>query len=219
MNIKNISIGIIAIVLSFLVGMAVGGNSSQSFDLGASGTRFPNGISADSISPVAGELRGTTLTITSTSAFTGAISASSISASSADVSGAASVGVFTQGGGIITVSTTSAAYTLSQAELLSGNIISIANTAASDALALTLPATSSWTTLIPNAGDSRKWFIQNLHSDAATTTTITTAAGIQLEGDTANDDVINGAVTGTLECYRQASTDVVCHVSEKVSAE
>jgi len=32
---------------------------------GASGTRMPNGLSADTTSPVAGELRGTTLTITS----------------------------------------------------------------------------------------------------------------------------------------------------------
>lgn len=34
---------------------------------GASGTRFPNGISADSTSPSAGQLRGTKLNITSTS--------------------------------------------------------------------------------------------------------------------------------------------------------
>lgn len=42
--------------------MLVGGN--QSVSLGASGTRFPNGLSADSTSPIAGELRGTTLTTT-----------------------------------------------------------------------------------------------------------------------------------------------------------
>src|SRR3990167_5515691 len=42
---------------------------------GATGTRMPNGISADTTSPIAGEVRGTTLTITSTSAFTGLVSA------------------------------------------------------------------------------------------------------------------------------------------------
>lgn len=46
--------------------IAVGGyfypQNSSSF--GASGTRFPNGLSADSTSPVAGEVRGTDLTIT-----------------------------------------------------------------------------------------------------------------------------------------------------------
>lgn len=35
--------------------------------LGASGSRFPNGISADNTSPIPGEVRGTTLTITGTS--------------------------------------------------------------------------------------------------------------------------------------------------------
>lgn len=214
MNIKNISIGIIAIVLSFLVGMAVGGKSSQSFDLGASGTRFPNGISADSTSPSAGEIRGTTLAITSTSAFTGAITMSSV-----DVSGAAVVGAFTQGGGISTISTTSATYTMTAAELAAGNIISIANTAGSEALALTLPASSTWTTIIPNAGDSREWWIQNLHDAAATTTTITTGAGIELQGDATGDDIINGGVWGALKCFRQASTDIVCHVVEYVAAD
>lgn len=38
--------------------------ASQSEELGASGTRFPNGISADTTSPVAGQVRGTTLTVT-----------------------------------------------------------------------------------------------------------------------------------------------------------
>ena len=42
--------------------MLVGGNQSAS--AGASGTRFPNGISADSTSPSAGQVRGTTLTTT-----------------------------------------------------------------------------------------------------------------------------------------------------------
>jgi hypothetical protein len=37
--------------------------------LGASGTRFPNGLSADSTSPVAGQVRGTTLTSTGAATF------------------------------------------------------------------------------------------------------------------------------------------------------
>lgn len=43
--------------------------------LGASGTRFPNGISANATSPSAGEVRGTTLTITG-AATTGGLTAS-----------------------------------------------------------------------------------------------------------------------------------------------
>lgn len=41
-----------------------GEQSGESQDLGASGTRWPNGVSADTTSPVAGELRGATLTLT-----------------------------------------------------------------------------------------------------------------------------------------------------------
>ena len=39
-------------------------------NLGATGTRFPNGISADSTSPSVGQIRGTTLTITGASTLT-----------------------------------------------------------------------------------------------------------------------------------------------------
>ena len=38
---------------------------------GASGTRFPNGLSADSTSPSAGQVRGTSLTVTGVSTLTG----------------------------------------------------------------------------------------------------------------------------------------------------
>jgi len=56
-----INTGLIALVLILV--LVVGKQS----DLGATGTRFPNGISADSTSPSPGEVRGTTLTITATS--------------------------------------------------------------------------------------------------------------------------------------------------------
>lgn len=45
--------------------------NSQEDSLGASGTRFPNGISADSTSPNAGQLRGSTLAITGASVLSG----------------------------------------------------------------------------------------------------------------------------------------------------
>jgi len=204
MKIKNIIIGVVALIASFVIGVMVGGNSSQPLGAG-SPNRFPNGY----IDTGYGYYVDGSEVIDENGNYTGTISSTN----------SVSTGEFTQGGGIISISTTSATYTLTQAELASGNIISIASVSGAAALALTLPATSSWTTLIPNAGDMRTWGIENLHTAAATTTTITTAAGIQLEGDTANDDIINGGVTGSLTCWRQASTDVVCQVSEKVSAE
>ena len=62
-----IALAVIAIVLGGLA--LVGGNSSQ--PLGATGTRFPNGISTDSTSPTSGQVRGTTLTVTGASTLTG----------------------------------------------------------------------------------------------------------------------------------------------------
>lgn len=123
----------------------------------------------------------------------------------------ASVGKFTQGGGISTISTTSATYTLTQAELEAGNVISIANTASALALTLSTPASSSFTTLIPNAGDSREWMIQNLHSDAATTTTIAGNTGVEMQVLSGSSGDVAGAGWGKMSCYRQASTNVVCY--------
>lgn len=46
-------------------GIVLGGSDEPAF--GASGTRFPNGLSTDSTSPSAGQVRTTTLTVTGTS--------------------------------------------------------------------------------------------------------------------------------------------------------
>lgn len=122
-------------------------------------------------------------------------------------------------GGNTNVATTANAYTLKNAELVHSSVISI--TAASDnkaaVLALTLPASSTWTG-IQNTGDSQTWIIDNLHTAAATTTTVTAGTGVDIDGDTANDDVINGGVSGTMTCWRLATSDIRCTVSEKVDA-
>lgn len=57
-----LALAVVAIVLGAL-GL-VGGDSQSGQLIGASGTRFPNGISADSTSPAVGEVRGTDLTST-----------------------------------------------------------------------------------------------------------------------------------------------------------
>jgi hypothetical protein len=52
-----------AIVVVAMFALSLVGDNQSDF-LGASGSRFPNGISADSTSPSAGQVRGTTLTVT-----------------------------------------------------------------------------------------------------------------------------------------------------------
>ncbi len=68
-----------ALIVVVLILVLVGNN--QPDDLGA-GTRFPNGISADTTSPSAGQVRGTTQTITGASTLSGTVT----------MSGAATVG-------------------------------------------------------------------------------------------------------------------------------
>lgn len=67
---KNLTIGLVIAMI-----IAVGGYFFPQIQasLGASGTRFPNGISADSTSPSAGQVRGTTLTTTGASTLGGTV--------------------------------------------------------------------------------------------------------------------------------------------------
>jgi hypothetical protein len=121
-------------------------------------------------------------------------------------------------GGILTVATTGASYTLTDTQLDDARVISISDMGAGQsALALTLPASTTWTSL-PGNGDSQSWIIDSVVATAATTTTITAGTGVDIDGTTANDDVINGGVSGRLECWRLPSTDVRCIVEEMVDA-
>lgn len=82
MNNKNLTIGLVIAII-----IAVGGYLFPQVKLGvtgvlgALGTRFPNGLSADTTSPVAGQLRGTTLTVTGTSTLPGGVDISATSSS------------------------------------------------------------------------------------------------------------------------------------------
>lgn len=62
--------GLLLIAILVLVG---GNQSVPTGELGASGTRFPSGISADSTSPSAGQVRGSTLTITGNTTLSGTL--------------------------------------------------------------------------------------------------------------------------------------------------
>jgi hypothetical protein len=126
---------------------------------------------------------------------------------------------FTQGGGVLrfTATSTQNKRTLTEAELKDNAVIEILATN-SPALALTLPATSTMTTLLPNAGDSRTWIIDNQQA-AATTTTITAGVGIDLIAYTTNDDVIDGLEVSMLTCWRKYNTDVYCLTSELLKAD
>lgn len=140
-----------------------------------------------------------------------------------DVSSTGTVAVaeFTQGGGILDlVDANGGTYTLTQAELLSSNVLKFTAGGAGQAvIALTLPATSTLTSLLPNAGDTRQWIYDASALAAATTTTVTAGTGVDLIAYTANDDVIDGAEFAVLTCWRQADTDLSCITSELLHAD
>lgn len=127
------------------------------------------------------------------------------------------LGGFAQAG-VTTIATTSATLTLTDRQLAFARVISVSDMGAGQAaLALSLPASSTWASL-PKVGHSQSWVIDNLPATAGTTTTITAGTGVDIDGTTANDDVINGGVSGTLTCWRLPSTDIRCIVEEMVDA-
>lgn len=136
-----------------------------------------------------------------------------------NVTGAMATQEFTQGGGVLqfTATATQSIRNVTATELATYNVIEI-GAFASPALTLNLPATSTLTAVIPNAGDTRQWFIDNQQA-AATTTTIVAGTGIDLIAVTANDDVIDGLEKSVLTCWRKYNSDVACVVSELLAAD
>jgi len=133
------------------------------------------------------------------------------------ISGSASIDALTQGGGILATSTTAIVGTLTQADLSTYSMIEWTLNTANGTL--TLPATSTLTTLLPNAGDSRTWLIHNATTTAAITATIAAGTGIDLIAYTTNDDIIDGTEYAQLTCWRQADTDLTCLTSEILHAD
>lgn len=117
-------------------------------------------------------------------------------------------------GGSLVISTTTSVV-LKASEMDKASVIAFPTTA-SPVINVTLPASTTFPLL--KVGDSRIWVIDNQHTAAATTTTIVAGTGVDIDGTTANDDVINGGVSGVLRCWRLANTDVRCIVEEMVDA-
>lgn len=129
---------------------------------------------------------------------------------------------FTEGGQF-KIATTASAMTLRDGDLARNKVIYLtAMGAGQAALALSLPATTTWPSL-DKPGVVQSWIIDATDvGTAATTTTITAGAGVDIDGITANDDVINGGVAGELRCWRLDSTEeggnIRCSVRELVDA-
>lgn len=142
---------------------------TEELSLGASGTRFPNGLSADSTSPSAGQVRGTTFTST----------------------GAATLGSTVSAGGLVTLnagqlksytnstSTTATTQTLEVGDVLNYDTVSIVPNTGD--LTLTFFASSTASTLVPTAGDMQETCIQNATTTAGIDITFAAGTGIDLK--------------------------------------
>ena len=129
-------------------------------------------------------------------------------------------GTFTQGGGCLATSTTASNETLLESDLLNYNCFLVDGE--DDAMTLTLPATSTMTSLLKYVGDTREWLFYFATTTTATLT-IAAGAGIDLVAVTADNDVIDHTEYAELKCTRiykkDAALDVVCIVSELLVAD
>lgn len=130
-------------------------------------------------------------------------------------------GGFTWGGGATTLTDADGGtYTLTEAEMLGASVFEFAaGGAGQETITLTLPATSTMTTLIPDAGDCREWLYDASALVAATTTTITAGTGHDVIAVSTANDVIDGAEWAEIKSCRQSDGDVTTIVSELLHAD
>ena len=164
-------------------------------NFGASGTRFPNGLSADSTSPIAGEVRGTTLTVTGAATI----------GSTLGLTGVATFdGGITMSSSFATSSEGAATYTAAN---ITGKNTILHN--ATGALTATLPATSTLTSFVPNTGDRVSIVLVNIGAGA-----LTLAGGTGMNVYNASSTLVMEATSAALlEFVRQADTDIAVFFS------
>lgn len=91
-------------------------------------------------------------------------------------------------------------------------------------LSLTLPASTTMNSVLPNKGSCRSWFIDTTAVAAATTTTIVAGTGWNLVGLDATGagtgaDVIDGNEYGRLTACRETDGDITGFVTEWIHAD
>ena len=126
---------------------------------------------------------------------------------------------FTEGGEFTTITPITGAYTLTQAQMNKAIGFTFTASTTMPAFTLTLPATSTMTTLLANSGDTRTWIVENPFTAAATTTTIAAGTGVDLQEPDGQNVVIGINNYAYITCSRLPSTDVVCRVDETIPAD
>jgi hypothetical protein len=199
----------IILLVIVLIAVLVGGNQPTAM---GGNTRFPNSdLSARSYRV------SNTEVIDSTGAFTGTVSGTINTSNTLTVSGASDVSTLTQGGGVRATSTLNSAETLLASDFDVENYIEYTPNISS--VTLTLPATSTLATMIPNAGDTRTIIIENATSTASIDITISAGAGMDLQEPDGQDLVISEDNYAILTFWRRSDTDMVVTVDVFIPAD
>lgn len=134
-----------------------------------------------------------------------------------DVNGSVNFGNMTYGATSLASSTANATETMPISYLTTYS--SLDYTPGDLAVTLTLPATSTMTAFIPNAGDCADFRFRNLDATAATSTTIAAGTGIDLMENENGDVIIEGGNGAQIKFCRELDTDVTVYVDEYIAAD
>lgn len=156
---------------------------------------------------------GGALSVTGASTLTGAVTMSG----ALSTSGNANVGNLTYGLTTVASSTSNSAETLLASYLSSYSGMDY--TPSGDAVTLTLPATSTLTSVIPNVGECMDWRIRNTSATSASSTTIAAGTGMDLVENENGDVVIEGGNEAQIKFCRELDTDVTVYVDEYIAAD
>lgn len=126
------------------------------------------------------------------------------------------VEVFTAGGTVFASSTSNTSETFVEEDLRSHSYIEL--TPNTGNTTYTLMASTSWTNIIPNAGDHRRWLIENA-TTSAITATIAAGTGIDLQKPDGQNVIIGQNNFAFMDCWRRSDTDIVCVVDETIPAD
>ncbi len=134
---------------------------------------------------------------------------SGLTATTLTVTGASVLSTLTQGGGVTAITSTSTSYTLSASEFDTENVLQITPGGAS--MTLTLPATSTLTSFIPTAGQTRTVYIRNATTTAGINITVASGAGTILRSASSTAIIQSdtaGAKGARLDFVRRSTGDI-----------
>jgi len=146
---------------------------------------------------------------------TATLTAATVTGTTLNASGATDVSTFTQGGGVFATSSDGAVLPLLAANFDTENMLDVTLNIVDGTLSF--PATSTLTSFIPTAGDTRTIFVRNASTTAAMDLTIAGGTGVLLKNASSTNatqvsPLIGGDTDGAnyarLQFLRKVNTDI-----------